>query len=108
MDKAKHLREASSQDIEMAASMRTAIQRLVKVLRKQTHNDEMLSLTERSTMGLLYTQGGLPPNELAQIERVSAQSMSQVIGNLSELSYISKTPSVEDKRKVLISLTPTG
>jgi len=108
MDNQKGPREASQQDIEIATNMRTVIHRLVKILRRQTRNDEMLSLTERSTMGLLYQQGELPPNELAQLERVTAQSMSQVINHLFELLYIRKTPSGEDKRKVLLSLTPAG
>lgn len=41
-------------DIEIAGNLRTVIHRLVKVLRKHTRNEEMLSLTERSTLGLLY------------------------------------------------------
>lgn len=108
MDNPKKPAEASEQDIEIAANLRTVIHRLVKVLRRQTRNEEMLSLTERSTLGLLYQQGELPPNELAQMERVTAQSMSQVINHLFSLNYILKKPSGEDKRKVLLSLTPEG
>jgi DNA-binding MarR family transcriptional regulator len=99
---------ATVKDIEMAANLRTVIHRLVKVLRKHTRNDEMLSLTERSTLGLLYQHGQLLPTELAQMEKVTAQSMSQVIGHLSEIAYVDKTPAVDDKRKVYLSLTPAG
>ena len=99
---------ASSKDIEIAGNLRTVIQRLVKVLRKQTHNDEMLSLTERSTLGLLYQHGRLMPTELAQMEKVTTQSMSQVIAHLFEIAYINKTPSESDKRKVYLSLTSAG
>jgi len=99
---------ASAKDIEMAGNLRTVIHRLVKVLRKQTRNEEMLSLTERSTLGLLYQHGQLLPTELAQMEKVTAQSMSQVIGHLSEIAYINKTPAMDDKRKVYLSLTPGG
>lgn len=99
---------ATSKDIEMAANLRAVIHRLVKVLRKHTRNDEMLSLTERSTLGLLYQHGQLLPTELAQMEKVTAQSMSQVIANLSKIAYVDKTPSVDDKRKVYLSLTPAG
>jgi len=99
---------ASPQDIEIAASLRTVIQRLVKVLRKQTHNQEMLSLTERSTLGMLYQQGEMLPSELAQTEKVTTQSMSQIINHLFKLELIIKTPSGEDKRKVKCSLTAAG
>jgi DNA-binding MarR family transcriptional regulator len=98
----------SPQDVEMAAQMRTVLHRLIKVLRKHTRNNALLSLTERSTMGLLYQHQELPPSELAQIEKVTTQSMSQVINHLFELNFISKNPSGDDKRKVLLSLTPSG
>jgi DNA-binding MarR family transcriptional regulator len=102
------LADPSPQDIEIAARMRTVLHRLVKVLRKHTRNDALLSLTERSTMGLLYQHKELPPSELAQFEKVTTQSMSQVINHLFELNYIHKNPSEEDKRKVLLSLTSSG
>jgi|SRR5882757_4861857 len=100
--------KASNKDIEVAASLRTVIHRLVKVLRKQTHNQQMLSLTERSCLGLLYQQEELLPSELAQMEKVTTQSMSQIINHLFKLELIVKTPSGEDKRKVKLSLTPAG
>jgi DNA-binding MarR family transcriptional regulator len=98
----------NSRDIEVAAAMRTVINRLVKLMRRETRNEALLSLTERSTMGSLYQSQQLPPSELAQLEKVTAQSMSQIINHLFELNYIHKAPSGEDKRKVLLSLTPAG
>lgn len=95
-------------DIEVAARLRTVIHRLVKLLRRATHSEGQLSLTERSVMGSLYQHGELLPSELAQLEKVTTQSMSQIINHLSELDYILKTPSEEDKRKVFLSLTPAG
>jgi len=97
-----------SRDIEIAGNLRAVIHRLVKVLRKHTRNEEMLSLTERSTLGLLYQHGRLLATELAQIEKVTTQSMSQVISYLAEIAYIVKTPAESDKRKVYLSLTPAG
>jgi DNA-binding MarR family transcriptional regulator len=95
-------------DIEVAAKLRTVIHRLVKILRRETHGTGQLSLTERSVMGSLYQHSELPPSELAQLEKVTTQSMSQIINHLYELDLIHKTPSGEDKRKVLLSLTPAG
>lgn len=95
-------------DVELAVQLRTVIHRLVKVLRKHTRNDAMLSLTERSTLGLLYQHGRLLPTELAQMEKVTTQSMSQVVSHLFEIAYILKTPSDSDKRKVYLSLTQAG
>ena len=98
----------SERDIEVAAALRTAIHRLVKLLRRETHAESQLSLTERSVLGSLYTQGELAPSMLAQLEKVTTQSMSQIINHLFELDLIRKTPSGEDKRMVLLSLTDKG
>ncbi|HXB33539.1 MAG TPA: MarR family transcriptional regulator [Puia sp.] len=98
----------TERDIEIAATLRTVIHRLVKLLRRQTHEKGSLSLTERSVMGSLYQLGEQPPSTLAQLEKVTSQSMSQIISHLDEAGMISKTPSGEDKRKVLLSLSPAG
>ena len=98
----------SERDREVAAALRTAIHRLVKLLRRETHAESQLSLTERSVMGSLYTHGELAPSALAQLEKVTTQSMSQIINHLDSLELIDKTPSVEDKRMVLLSLKEKG
>ena len=67
-----------------------------------------LSLTERSTMSLLDQYGELLPNELAAMEKITNQSMSQILNHLSELGYINRRISKEDKRKSLISLSAKG
>jgi DNA-binding MarR family transcriptional regulator len=98
----------TDRDMEIAAALRTVIHRLVKLLRRQTHEKGSFSLTERSVMGSLYQLGEQPPSTLAQLEKVTSQSMSQIISNLDEAGMISKTPSGADKRKVLLSLSPAG
>jgi DNA-binding MarR family transcriptional regulator len=98
----------SDRDIEVAAALRTVIHRLVKLLRRETHEKGPFSLTERSVMGSLYQLGDQPPSTLAQLEKVTSQSMSQIISHLDEAGMIHKTPSGEDKRKVLLSLSPAG
>jgi DNA-binding MarR family transcriptional regulator len=42
------------------------------------------------------------------MEKVTAQSMSQIINKLLEHGFIKKTPSKTDKRKVIITITETG
>jgi len=98
----------SSLDIELATRLRTVISRLVKVLRKEIRNVGMLSITERSTLGLLDVYPGILPTELAALEKVTTQSMSQVINHLFKLGYVQRTASSQDRRKVLLSLTNAG
>lgn len=95
-------------DIELATLIRTTVARLVKLMRRETGNESQLSLTERSTMGALYPDVELAPSELARMEKVTTQSMSQVINHLVELNYISRTPSGDDKRKTILQLTDSG
>jgi DNA-binding MarR family transcriptional regulator len=108
MNKMESGGQPTTRDIELATSLRTVIGRLIKVLRKQTRNDELLSITERSTLALLDQHAGLLPTELAAMEKVTTQSMSQVINHLFELGYVHRTPSHDDGRKVVLSITGPG
>jgi DNA-binding MarR family transcriptional regulator len=95
-------------DQMLATDLRTVVTRLVKKLRKESATGQLLSLTERSTMSLLHQHKQLLPSELASMEKITNQSMSQVLSYLSELGYISRISSETDKRKVIISLTEVG
>ena len=93
---------------ELASGLRISMSRLVKVIRSEVRHDELLSLTERSTLSMIYQNSIMLPSELAAKEKVKSQSMSQIINKLYQNGYIIKTPSVEDKRKVLITITSKG
>lgn len=95
-------------DLELATNLRTVITRLIKKLRSKSFTGEKLSLTERSTMALLDQHKELLPNELAAMEKITGQSMSQILNHLLELGYINRRASEADKRKAIISLSKTG
>jgi len=98
----------SHPNAQLATDLRTVIARLIKKLRKQSVTGQQLSLTERSSMSLLLQHKELLPSELAAMEKITNQSMSQILSHLLELGYISRRASETDKRKVIISLTPEG
>ena len=98
----------SKPDIQLASDLRTVIARLIKKLRKETVTGQQMSLTERSTLVLLQQHKELLPSELASMEKITNQSMSQILSHLLELGFISRKPSETDKRKVIISLTAEG
>ncbi|ASU32368.1 MarR family winged helix-turn-helix transcriptional regulator [Mucilaginibacter xinganensis] len=98
----------ANQDIQFASELRNVMIRLIKKLRKESQTGLQLSLTERSTMALLYQNKAMLPSELAASEMITNQSMSQVLNHLSELGYIIRTASLTDKRKVNISLSELG
>ena len=97
-----------NKNIQLASDLRTVLGRLIKKLRKESPTGLQLSLTERSTMSQLNQHEALLPSELAAIEMITNQSMSQVLNHLLELGYIIRTPSETDKRKVNISLSKEG
>jgi DNA-binding MarR family transcriptional regulator len=92
----------------LATEMRTIVTRLIKRLRKQSATGRTLSLTQRSTLALLDEHGELLPNELASMEKITNQSMSQVLAYLGELGYIKRRTAEDDKRKSIVSLTKEG
>jgi DNA-binding MarR family transcriptional regulator len=95
-------------DLQFVTDLRTAVTRLIKKLRKESATGQQLSLTERSTLALLHQNKELLPSELAGMEKITNQSMSQILSHLLELGYIIRTASQTDKRKVFISLSTEG
>ena len=93
---------------QLASDLRIVITRLIKKLRVKSETGAMLSLTERSTLALLDQHGQLLPSEIASMEKITTQSMSQILSNLLKAGYISRKISVNDKRKSIISLSKAG
>lgn len=94
--------------LQLATDLRTVTTRLIKKMRTKTPVGYELSLTERSTIFLLHQHHTLLPSELAAMEKVTTQSMSQILNHLNELGLIKRTPSKTDGRKSMISLSPKG
>ena len=99
---------STANDLQFVPELRAVINRFIKKLRKESPSGLQLSATERSTMAQLYQHKALQPSELAAMEMVTNQSMSQVLNHLSELCFIIRVPSKTDKRKVNISLSAEG
>ena len=92
----------------LAAELRTVVLRLVKQLRAHSPTHGRLSLTERAVIKLLDQHQTLLPSELAAHEKVTNQSMSQILSHLDELGYLTRQPQDTDKRKVRIGLSAAG
>ena len=92
----------------LASELRTVVSRLIKKLRLHSPMHSQLSLTERAVLKLLHEHESLLPSELAAREKVTTQSMSQILSHLDELGYITRQPQATDRRKVRIGLTAAG
>ena len=94
--------------LELSSSLRTTVSTIHKMLRKQSSTISKYSMTERETIGHLIRNTSLLPTELANLTKVKTQSMSHILNKLEEQGIIKRTPSMDDKRKVFISITPAG
>ena len=92
----------------LATELRTVVTRLVKKLRTHSPTRDKLSLTERSVVRQLDQHPYLLPSELAEMEKVTTQSMSQILRHLAERGYIERQSSPTDGRKVHIVLSDAG
>ncbi|MFA6788400.1 MAG: MarR family transcriptional regulator [Arcobacteraceae bacterium] len=57
---------------------------------------------------LYFNDNALSPTELYDATVFSSGGMTKVLKKLEEKKYISRTPSLEDKRSLLVCLTPLG
>ncbi|QEM11300.1 MarR family winged helix-turn-helix transcriptional regulator [Mucilaginibacter rubeus] len=99
---------SDEKEIQLASELRFIIGRLSKKIRKTSATAEKLSLTERSTLALIFQYEEILPNELAAMEKITTQSMSQILSNLLNLGLVKRRISELDKRKVIISLSEEG
>ncbi|HEY0272416.1 MAG TPA: MarR family transcriptional regulator [Chitinophaga sp.] len=98
---------SKAEDLALATEIRIAVSRMHRQFRKQV-TGFAVSMLEQSVMAILDRRGSMLPSELAGIEKVSAQSMSQTLNHLHEQELIHKGTDPEDKRKVVVSLSKKG
>lgn len=99
---------ASGNPNQLAAQLRPLLARLMRKLRKLSPVNEQLSQSERSVLVLLDQHDYLLSAELAVMEKMTPQSMGQLLQHLFHLGLINKTASPDDKRKIHISLSAAG
>ena len=97
-----------TKNTHLASAVRTATSHLFKRLRQQINTVDNLSITEITTLSNLYNHQPLFPSQMAEMVKIKAQSMSQIINKLEEANLVIKIPSETDKRKISISLSDFG
>jgi DNA-binding MarR family transcriptional regulator len=97
------------EDIILATALRTALSKMMRKLRKHMNAVDSLSIAEIDTLSFLYNSNEpLSPSELAELNKIKGQSMSEVLTRLKGINMINKSQSLADKRKFDISLTAHG
>ena len=100
------IREAIDTSIT-AERLRPVLLRLARELRKET---EALGVTGRQAalLWLVREHPGLTLGELAELERISAPSLSAHVDRLERAGLLARVRSSEDRRRVGLELTPAG
>ena len=94
-------------DVLLASAMRTVIMRLSRQLRTE-RNDETLSFSQLSALGVIAERGPVSPSKLAAFERIHAPSATRIVTVLMNHGYIERTTHPDDRRQALLSVTVAG
>ena len=88
----------------LASRLRLALGHLVRRLRAE----HSFPFTQGSVLGRLDREGCKSIGDLATIERVRPQSMTQTIADLQDDGLIERRPDPSDGRRTLVELTERG
>ena len=94
-----------SQKDRLTSDLRTACMRISRRVRFETGSP----VAPHQFSALIRLEGGpRTPPELADIEKVSAPSMTRTVGGLVDLGLVARADDPTDGRQVILSLTPEG
>jgi len=94
-------------DARLASTLRISVMRLSRRMRQERPSDG-LTASQLATLASLERHGPLPAGELAAVERVSAPSMTRIIGTLAAADLVERRPHPSDGRQVLVAISATG
>ena len=92
---------------KVASALRGSVARLMRRLRLE-RPERALSLFKLSILGMLYRGGPVTATDLAARERIRPQSLTRLLADLEEQGFVSREPDREDRRRLLIVITPEG
>lgn len=92
---------------DLSSDVRTSVTRLARRLRAEKA-DDALTDGQTTVLGVLAVRGAQTLSQLSEIERVTLPSMNRTVNALVEAGYVERHPSTDDRRKVLLSLSPDG
>src|ERR1700754_1755088 len=89
---------------ELAEELRATLGRLIRRLRAEPGPPA----PQLPLLGRLDRHGPASISDLADAERMRPQSMAQTVRDLETAGLVSRRPDPDDRRRVLVELTPTG
>lgn len=92
---------------EAAVRLRTVIRLLIRRAYRAA-GEGVPNRSEQGVMVWLDEKGEMTPSALAAIEKVRPQTMGQTLDSLDKRRWIKRMPHPNDRRQILISLSPSG
>ncbi|HEX4250634.1 MAG TPA: MarR family transcriptional regulator [Pseudonocardia sp.] len=92
---------------ELVGRFGIAVTRLARRMRSQRRSDT-LSSTKLAALHSLYRLGALTPRELAACERVQPPTVTRIAAALEDLGLLSRRSHPNDRRQMILQLTPAG
>jgi DNA-binding MarR family transcriptional regulator len=94
-------------DTELAHTVRLAVMRLARQLRKQ-RTDQSLTQSQTSALAVLDRLGPLTPGALAEQENVTPPTMTKLVAGLEARGLVTTAPHPSDGRQKLLTVTPAA
>jgi DNA-binding MarR family transcriptional regulator len=92
---------------ELSHDFRLANGRLARRVRQEQAENELTS-GQFSALGAVFRLGPMTLSALSEEERVTPPSMNRTVNALVEAGLVDRVGSVEDGRKVVLTVTDTG
>jgi DNA-binding MarR family transcriptional regulator len=91
---------------EVAARLRSAVNRLQRRLRQQSLGG--LSPAQASALGSVSRNGNPTLGELAALEQVQPPTMTRTVASLADAGLVTRVADVKDRRSARVRTTPAG
>ena len=98
---------ASSTVTHLDDDLRIAVMRISRRMRLERGGSDVTD-GQLSALFVLVKHGSQTLGSLSDFERVTPPSMSRTVGSLEGDGLVTRTATAEDRRKVLIEITPAG
>jgi DNA-binding MarR family transcriptional regulator len=95
-------------ELDTAAVLYVQLGRLVRMLRQEAEGTAVGPGGVSAMVTLSRHEGGLRLGELAEIEGVSAPSLTRIVNALDELGLVDRAPDPLDGRAQRVALTESG
>jgi DNA-binding MarR family transcriptional regulator len=92
---------------EIAAAARTPLTILGRILR-ETHDGTVLTTQQTFVLSQLMATDALPITDLAEADSRAVSTMAEIVTRMAKAGLVEKSSGADDRRQVLVSITPKG